>query len=112
MASMADLTEVPGAITRMIEATNAADSDAFVACFTEDAYLEDWGRGFDGHDGIRSWDSTDNIGVGMHFDLEAARQEGAEWLVSVEAKSERFNGAGKFRITLDGDRIARLIIRE
>ena len=109
---MTDHTDIPDPIRRMIEATNAADSDAFVACFTDDAYLEDWGRTFEGHDGIRSWDETDNVGVGMHFDLESAQQDGSEWLVTVDARSERFNGTGKFRITLDGGRIARFIIRE
>lgn len=109
---MADQTNVPDPIRRMFDATNAADPDAFVACFTDDAYLEDLGRSFEGHDGIRSWDETDNIGVGMHFDFESARREGSEWLVTVDARSDRFNGTGKFRITLDGDRIARFIIRE
>lgn len=41
--------ENPAAMQRMIEATNAADSDAFVPSFTDDTYLEDWGRGFHGH---------------------------------------------------------------
>ena len=36
--------DTPAAVQRMIEATNAADRKAFVASFTEDAYLEDWGR--------------------------------------------------------------------
>lgn len=40
---------LPAAIQNFVEATNRADSDAFVAAFTEDAYLNDWGREFHGH---------------------------------------------------------------
>jgi ketosteroid isomerase-like protein len=116
------MPEAPRAIQCMIDATNAGDRDAFVDCFTEDVYLEDWGRGFHGKDGVRSWDETDNIGVGMHFDIEDARREDSVWIVTVRARSERFSGQGKMRITLDGDpsgagdpggqRIVRLILAE
>jgi hypothetical protein len=33
--------QLPSAIQNFIDATNRADSDAFVAAFTEDAYLND-----------------------------------------------------------------------
>ena len=61
--------DLPIAIRNFIEATNRADSDAFVAVFTEDAYLNDWGREFHGHDGVRAWNRTDNIGVRSHFEF-------------------------------------------
>ena len=81
-----------------------------VACFTDDAHLEDWGRQFDGHDGVAAWDETDNIGVNMHFDLQGVEAAGSEWLVSIHATSTRFNGDGVLHVTVDGDRISRLII--
>ena len=40
-----------------------------MAAFTTDAHLDDWGRTFDGRDGVRSWDRTDNIGKQSHFEL-------------------------------------------
>jgi hypothetical protein len=36
----------------MIDSTNRGDSEAFIASFTDDAYLVDWGREFHGHDGV------------------------------------------------------------
>ena len=63
---------LPAAIADFIEATNRGDSDAFVATFTQDAYLNDGGREFHGHDGVRAWNRTDNIGVRSHFDLGRA----------------------------------------
>ena len=62
----------PAAIQNFIEATNRGDSDAFVAAFTEDAYLNDWGREFHGHDGVRTWNRTENIGVRSHLELVSA----------------------------------------
>ncbi|MFF9164187.1 nuclear transport factor 2 family protein [Streptomyces longwoodensis] len=54
--------EVPAASRAFIDATNRADSDAFVDAFTDDAHLYDYGREFSGHDGVRDWNRTDNIG--------------------------------------------------
>jgi hypothetical protein len=102
--------DVPAPIQRMIDATNAADSDAFVASFTDDAHLEDWGRPFDGHDGVRSWDRTDNIGKQAHFEVAEVAQRGDEWVVTVVVSGNGFTGTSPFRFTLNGDRISRMII--
>jgi hypothetical protein len=104
------MTAIPAPIQRMIDATNAADSDAFVDSFTDDAYIEDWGRGFHGHDGVRSWDRTDNIGKQMHFESGGARQDGDDWIVTLTSTGNGYNGTSDIRFTLDGDRISRLII--
>jgi hypothetical protein len=97
---MAD--DVPAAIQSFIDATNSGDSDAFVAAFTSDAHLDDWGRGFDGHDGVRSWDGTDNIGVQSHFellDLTSGPDDG-EYVVTLRVTGNGYNGTGPmvFRI--------------
>ena len=104
------MSEIPAAIERMIEATNAGDSDAFVASFADDAYLEDWGRGFHGHDGVRAWDGTDNIGKHAHFEPDGVRRDGDDWIVTLHVTGGGFNGNSDIRFTLEGDRIARMII--
>ncbi|HEY0249088.1 MAG TPA: nuclear transport factor 2 family protein [Gryllotalpicola sp.] len=104
------MTSVPAAIQHFIDTTNAGDTEAFVDGFTADAYLEDWGRGFHGHDGVRSWDRTDNIGRQSHFELLGAREDGEVWVVTLRVSGNGYNGTGDMRFTVDGDRIARLII--
>jgi hypothetical protein len=104
------MSDVPAPIRRMIDATNAGDSDAFVDAFTDDAYLEDWGKGFHGHDGVRSWDSTDNIGRRSHFEADGVEQQGDEWVVSLVVTGGGFNGTSDFRFALRDDRIARMVI--
>ncbi|MEW2289475.1 nuclear transport factor 2 family protein [Streptomyces sp. NPDC047841] len=66
--------DVPAAIGTFIDATNRGDSEAFVAAFTEDAHLYDYGREFQGRDRVRDWNRTDNIGAQAHFDLVTRRR--------------------------------------
>lgn len=104
------MATAPAPVQRMLDATNAADTDAFVASFTDDAFLEDWGRQFHGHDGVRSWDRTDNIGKQAHFEVVDAEQQGSEWIVTVDVTGNGFTGRSPIRFTLDGDRISRMVI--
>jgi hypothetical protein len=104
------MPDTPAPVQRMIDATNAGDSEALVAAFTEDAYLEDWGRGSHGHEGVRSWDRTDNIGKRSHFEAHGSRPDGDDWIVTLEVTGDGFNGTGDIRFTLEGDRISRMLI--
>ncbi|SNT54307.1 hypothetical protein SAMN05421812_10936 [Asanoa hainanensis] len=101
----------PAAISALIDTTNAADSAAFVAAFTDDAYVRDGSREFTGHAGVADWDRTDNIGVGMHFDLLGWKASGVDtYVVTIRAKSRRFNGTGDLVLTVREGLIARLEI--
>ena len=104
------MIELPAAVSRMIDATNAGDSDAFVGSFTDDAYLEDWGRAFHGHDGVRSWNGSDNIGRRAHFEAIGSRRDGNDWIVTLRISGGGFNGTSDIRFSLHGDRISRMII--
>ena len=106
-----DVVEIPAAVARMVEATNAGDHAAFVATFTEDAYLEDWGRQFRGHDGVASWDETDNIGKNTRFRIEGARQDGDTWVVTLTVSGDGFNGTSDIAFEVEGDRIRSMVIR-
>jgi hypothetical protein len=105
------VVDVPAAVTRMIEATNAGDGAAFVAAFTDDAYLEDWGRGFTGRAGVGSWNESDNIGRQAHFEVQSVRTEGPGYVVTLQVSGGGFNGVSDFYFEVDGDRVKRMIIR-
>jgi len=104
--------QLPTAIQDFIAATNRADSDAFVSAFTDDAYLNDWGREFHGHDGVRSWNRTDNIGVRSHFKLVSAEPGDApdSYTVTLTVTGNGYNGTGPMSFELRDGRIARLQI--
>ena len=104
------MSAAPAPIQRMLDATNAGDSDAFVDSFVDDAFVEDWGRQFHGHAGVRAWDRTDNIGKQAHFEVVDAERDGDDWVVTVHVTGNGFNGTSPIRFTLDGDRISRMVI--
>ena len=104
------MPDLAAPIRAMIDATNRGDHDAFVASFTEDALLSDWGKEFHGHDGVASWDETDNIGRSTHFEVAAARQDGASHVVTLNVSGGGFNGTSDFTFKLDGDRIRSMTI--
>jgi hypothetical protein len=102
---------IPAVVLSLVEATNNADDEAFVALFTSDAHIEDGGRVFSGHEGAASWNATDNIGVGMHFELLAATPAGAgAYDVTLQAASRRFSGTGTLQIAVRDGLISSLVI--
>ena len=104
--------QLPAAIQAFIDATNRGDSDAFVAAFTADAYLNDWGREFHGHDGVRAWNRTDNIGVRSHFDFVSTEPADApdSYTVILTVTGDGFNGTGPMSFELRDGKIASLRI--
>lgn len=106
------MTDIPAPIAAFIDATNAGDSEAFVAAFADDGSLDDWGRVARGHDGIRAWDRTDNIGKQSHFDLVDIAPEAAAdtYLVHLRVSGNGFNGTSPFRFALRGELIESVVI--
>jgi hypothetical protein len=93
------ISELPAPIQEFIDATNAGDTERFLAVFTDDAYLNDWGREFHGVDGVGDWNRTDNIGMRSHFEpVSAEAGAGAdEYTVTLKVSGDRFNGTGPLR---------------
>ncbi|MDN4613190.1 nuclear transport factor 2 family protein [Leifsonia sp. F6_8S_P_1B] len=104
--------QLPPPVQRFVDATNRGDSEAFVDVFTDDAYLNDWGREFHGHDGVRDWDRTDNIGVNSHFDVVGIEPgpDADTVVVTMTVSGDGYNGTGPLVFGLRGDRIASLRI--
>ena len=109
---MSSAEDVPAPIRAFVDATNAGDSAAFVAAFTEDAFLSDWGKEFHGHEGVSGWDRTDNIGEGSHFDLLGVKAgaTGQEVVATVMVTGDGFTGTSDLVFTLRGESISRLVI--
>lgn len=105
------MSDVPSAVQRMIDATNAGDHDGFVAAFAPDAVLVDWGTAFEGAEGIAAWDESDNIGRGSHFEIADVDQEGDVWIVTLDVTGGGFNGTSGFRFELADDLITRMEIQ-
>ncbi|MFT8917558.1 MAG: nuclear transport factor 2 family protein [Oenococcus sp.] len=106
------MTAIPQAIHSFITATNEANDTAFVNAFTPDAYLEDWGRVFSRHNGVASWNRSDNIGKHSHFDFVSIKDgsKSDEYIVTLKVTGGGYNGTSDMVMTVAGDKISRLII--
>ena len=54
--------KLPVVIENFIAATNAHNGDAFINCFTKDAYVNDAARSFWGTEQIKKWSDKEMIG--------------------------------------------------
>jgi ketosteroid isomerase-like protein len=102
---MASAQQLPTGVRRVIEATNAGDGAAFVAAFTEDGVVDDWGRTFRGHDEIARWDANENTGVRAHFEVQEASVDGDTVTVRLAVSGGGFNGPSTFVFETEGDRV-------
>lgn len=104
------MSELPAPIQRIVDATNAGDSEAFVAAFAPGAVLSDWGKEFAGAEAIAGWDETDNIGRESRFRVLGVEREGEAWLVRLAVSGKGFNGESFFRFTVADDLVSRMEI--
>ncbi|WP_433502836.1 nuclear transport factor 2 family protein [Pseudonocardia halophobica] len=105
-------TIVPAPLQAFIDTTNAGDSAGFVAAFTDDAVLDDWGRKFHGRDGVASWNRTDNIGKRAHFELVGIEptDDPNRVVATLTVSGGGFNGTGPMTFEFRDGRIASLVI--
>ena len=62
-------TELPPPIAALVDATNAHDTEAFLATFTEDAVLTDEGHNYRGSAEIKEWSDRQYIGAQVTLDV-------------------------------------------
>lgn len=101
---------VPRPAQVMIDAINAADTDAFVAAFTTDGFVSDWGTVKSGRDGVRSWADTDAIGAGAQMTVLTASTDGDVTRIRFSWSSSVFNGESDGIFVIDGDKLTSFTI--
>jgi hypothetical protein len=106
---MTDALPVP--VAAAVDAANAGDTDAFLATFADDGYVDDWGREFRGADAIRGWSDAEFIGKQVRLDIQQVEMHGREVVVSAAVGGNGFNGPSHFTFAVDGDRNSSMTIR-
>lgn len=101
---------VPAPVQAMVDAINAADTEAFVAAFTDQGFVDDWGRVLQGPDGIRSWAASDAIGMDAQMTVLSAETDGDTTRTRFSWRSRRFNGESEGIFVVDGDRLVSFTI--
>lgn len=104
-------TELQPAVRALVDAANANDLPAFLAGFTEDGVVDDWGREFHGAERISGWSDAEFIGKQVSLDVRDVRQRGDQTVVVAEVGGNGFNGPSTFSFQVRGDRVSRMTIR-
>jgi hypothetical protein len=103
--------ELPAPVATLLHAANGHDVDAFLASFTGDGVVDDWGREFRGAGAIRGWSDGEFIGANVTLEVTAVEARGDETVVTAQVGGDGFNGPSHFAFRVAGDRVARMTIR-
>ena len=101
----------PEPVARLLQAANDHDTHGFLASFTEDGVVDDWGREFVGAEAIRGWSDAEFIGVEVTLAVTAITTEADETTVKAQVGGSGFNGPSTFAFAVRDDRVARMTIR-
>ena len=103
--------QVDPAVQALLDAANAGDLDAFLAGFTPDGVVDDWGREFHGNARIAEWSDAEFIGVQVSLRVTEASERDGEVVVAAQVGGNGFNGPSHFTFRVEGDRVSRMTIR-
>ena len=108
-----DPTELPATIRSYLVAHGARDTDAAFRAFSPDAVVVDDGRVFRGSDEVLEF--LQNAGVEFSYTIELVGSERIDddhWVVRNHLEGDFPGGVADltYRFTMDGDRIAELVI--
>jgi hypothetical protein len=106
------MSETPEPVARLLKAANDHDTDGFLASFTEDGVVDDWGREFVGAEAIRGWSDREFIGVDVVLDVTGTTSSGDETTISADVGGAGYNGPSHFTFTVREGLVARMTIRE
>ena len=102
--------QIPAAIPRALTAIDEQDTDAFVAAFAPDGYVDDWGRQFRGHDRIRSWSENELIGKRATFTGTEVSTPGNPLTIVTHVGGDGYNGPSHFTFAIRDDEITSMTI--
>jgi hypothetical protein len=103
--------DLPPPVAAAIDAANRGDTPAFLASFTADGVVDDWGREFRGPEAITGWSDNEFIGVDVSLAIEGVEAAGDDTTVTAQVGGRGFNGPSHFTFHVDGDRVTRMTIR-
>ena len=104
--------QIPAVIADFIDVVNAHDGEGFLNAFTSSGVVDDWGREYTGREAIKAWSDKEFIGATGVLTPEAVSTEAGRVTVIGDWASTYANGRSSFAFDLDGERIARMTIRE
>ena len=103
---------IPQPVADFIATVNAHDDAGFLDSFTDDAFVDDWGRTFTARDEIKGWSDKEFIGSQGVLTPEEVSADDDSVTVVGDWKSNYADGRSSFRFTTKGDKLTSMTIRE
>ena len=103
---------IPEPVASFITAVNDHDEQAFLDAFAPDGTVDDWGRDFTGREQIKTWSDKEFIGSRGTLAVEEVDIAASTITVIGDWRSNHANGRSKFVFDVDGDKLAKMTIRE
>ncbi|WP_418060725.1 nuclear transport factor 2 family protein [Pimelobacter simplex] len=105
--------QLPEPVATLIDAVNAHDEDAFLACFAEDGFVDDWGRVFRGRTAIDGWSSKELIGAHGTLSIwSVATTDTGQVVVIGDWRSNHANGPSRFAFEVAGGEVVSMTISD
>lgn len=104
--------ELPEPVASFVATVNAHDREGFLGAFTDDGYVDDWGRIFTGREAIDGWSQVEFIGATGTITPEELTVDGATITLIADWRSTHANGRSNFAFEVDGDKLKSMTIRE
>ena len=102
------MAALPPPVSRLLEAANAHDTGSFLAAFTDDGVVDDWGREFAGLKGIRAWSANEFIGVAVSLSVTEANVTEDEATILAEVGGSGYTAPSHFTFTLRDGLVSRM----
>src|SRR3954447_17277509 len=93
---------IPEPVARLLEAANDHDTEAFLASFTDEGVVDDWGREVVGAETIRGWSDREFIGVDAVLGVTGRPSSGDETTISARSGGQGLQRAEPLHLRSTG----------
>ncbi|WP_132992086.1 nuclear transport factor 2 family protein [Gordonia zhaorongruii] len=101
---------IPAPIAGFIDTVNKHDEQGFLDAFTDNGFVDDWGRVFGDRAAIKAWSDKEFIGATGTMDVQEVTVDGDTVTVVADWRSTHANGLSTFVFVVDGDKIQSMTI--
>lgn len=115
-SSVVSAFAMPAPVAAYVAATNSFDADALLACFADEALVNDQLRDYWGLDAIKAWVHREVVGVRLTMNVVEVIEHFGDAIITAEMDGD-YDKAGlpvplvlAFHFALRADKIVRLII--
>lgn len=97
-------------ITKVLEAVNGGNTQAFLDLFATNGEVNDWGSVYRGRREIEAWSDRELIGVNARFFLRSSEESGDDASMQVDVGGDGFTGPSRFLLHLENGLIREMRI--